>query len=100
MIAAINQWAYVVAAYAHRDRHAPRLRRSHDRARSTRRTAPAAWGAPVDVIEPTGAGSRPGVDEPDDRDLDDGGLDLTPRGSERPAGRLVRAAGGERSWCS
>ncbi len=35
----------------------------------------------------------PGIDEPDDRDLDEGGLDLTPR-TDRPA----RAGGPRRRW--
>jgi len=32
------------------------------------------------------SGSRPTADEPDDRDLDEGGLDLTPRTSSGPTG--------------
>lgn len=36
-------------------------------------------------------GSTPGIDVPDDRDLDDGGLDLTPRASEPAEGRRRRS---------
>ena len=48
---------------------------------------------------PPSGSARLGVDEPDDRDLDDGGLDLTPRNLE--AGRPARpAASGAPSSCS